>query len=72
MSDAQDTIDELKAELHDEKCKRIEAQNEMGKQSVIANDNLAELRASERFREHARQRCIKLEKIIGILLDRIS
>ena len=65
-----DVIDKLKAELHEEKCKRIEAQNEMGKQSVLVKDKTNELHASERFREHARQRCIYLEKIIKILLDR--
>lgn len=74
LTQAQDRIEELKVELHEEKCRRIDALNKIGAENVAekdrANKAVEELRASERFREHARQRCIYLEKVIKILLDK--
>ena len=65
--------DDLKAEYHELKCDMVDLRKQYGDlvayEHAKARDAQDELRASEKYREHARQRCIYLEKVIKILLD---
>ena len=65
--------DDLKAEHHELKCDMVQlkkdSKDQLAYEHAKTRDAQDELRASEKFREHARLRCIYLEKVIKILLD---
>lgn len=67
-----DGHEDMKAKIHVLKCDKIALQKELDGKDVLFKLKEQELRASEHFREEARKRCIRYEKIMFLMADKIE